>query len=39
MFSHALHGNYTNFGVFELYSDGMLRSSTTWLGLEKVTKQ
>ena len=20
MFSHALHGNYTNFGVFELYS-------------------
>merc|ERR1719456_269798 len=27
MFSHALHGNYTNFGVFELYSDNSLSSS------------
>ncbi|CAL1139660.1 unnamed protein product, partial [Cladocopium goreaui] len=27
MFSHALHGNYTNFGVFELYSDNSLSNS------------
>lgn len=27
MFSHALHGNYTNFGVFELYSDSSLSNS------------
>jgi exportin-7 len=27
MFSHALHGNYTNFGVFELYADNSLSSS------------
>jgi len=27
MFSHALHGNYTNFGVFELYSDNSLSQS------------
>mmetsp|Transcript_24122 Transcript_24122/g.77650 ORF Transcript_24122/g.77650 Transcript_24122/m.77650 type:complete len:1092 (-) Transcript_24122:124-3399(-) len=27
MFSHALHGNYTNFGVFELYSDSSLSKS------------
>eukprot|EP00418_Pyrodinium_bahamense_P093345 CAMPEP_0179031306 /NCGR_PEP_ID=MMETSP0796-20121207/11003_1 /TAXON_ID=73915 /ORGANISM="Pyrodinium bahamense, Strain pbaha01" /LENGTH=775 /DNA_ID=CAMNT_0020727495 /DNA_START=109 /DNA_END=2437 /DNA_ORIENTATION=+ len=27
MFSHALHGNYTNFGVFELYSDSSLSQS------------
>merc|ERR1712039_404746 len=27
MFSHALHGNYTNFGVFELYSDNSLSKS------------
>jgi len=27
MFSHALHGNYTNFGVFELYADNSLASS------------
>jgi len=27
MFSHALHGNYTNFGVFELYNDNSLSNS------------
>merc|ERR1719329_503498 len=27
MFSHALHGNYANFGVFELYSDNSLSNS------------
>jgi len=27
MFSHALHGNYTNFGVFELYGDQSLSQS------------
>merc|ERR1719197_419236 len=27
MFSHALHGGYTNFGVFELYSDSSLSNS------------
>jgi exportin-7 len=27
MFSHALHGNYTNFGVFELYADSSLSNS------------
>merc|ERR1719478_1583830 len=27
MFSHALHGNYTNFGVFELYNDNSLAQS------------
>jgi len=27
MFSHALHGNYTNFGVFELYNDCSLSNS------------
>lgn len=27
MFSHSLHGNYTNFGVFELYSDSSLSKS------------
>merc|ERR1711920_968428 len=27
MFSHALHGGYTNFGVFELYSDNSLSNS------------
>lgn len=27
MFSHALHGNYTNFGVFELYNDNSLANS------------
>lgn len=27
MFSHALHGNYTNFGVFELYNDNSLSRS------------
>jgi exportin-7 len=27
MFSHALHGNYTNFGVFELYGDNALSNS------------
>mmetsp|Transcript_47243 Transcript_47243/g.101123 ORF Transcript_47243/g.101123 Transcript_47243/m.101123 type:complete len:1094 (+) Transcript_47243:406-3687(+) len=27
MFSHALAGNYTNFGVFELYSDNSLAKS------------
>eukprot|EP00927_Polykrikos_kofoidii_P004360 TRINITY_DN11721_c0_g1_i1.p1 TRINITY_DN11721_c0_g1~~TRINITY_DN11721_c0_g1_i1.p1 ORF type:complete len:1091 (-),score=216.08 TRINITY_DN11721_c0_g1_i1:82-3354(-) len=27
MFSHTLHGGYTNFGVFELYNDPALASS------------
>merc|ERR1711920_19629 len=27
MFSHALHGNYTNFGIFELYNDNSLSRS------------
>lgn len=27
MFSHALHGNYTNFGVFDLYNDNSLSNS------------
>merc|ERR1712039_958010 len=27
MFSHALHGNYTNFGILELYSDSSLSKS------------
>jgi len=27
MFAHALHGGYTNFGVFELYSDNSLSTS------------
>merc|ERR1711920_541226 len=27
MFSHALHGNYTNFGIFELYNDSSLSRS------------
>lgn len=27
LFSHTLHGNYTNFGVFELYNDNSLANS------------
>ena len=27
MFSHGLHGGYTNFGVFELYQDNSLANS------------
>lgn len=27
MFSHAMNGNYVNFGVFDLYGDGTLNNS------------